>query len=161
MYKVILLILIFVDYLLADSYNFSEIRYSDAIGQSIEMKGKISFIENGLIIEYSNKKSLAYQNDMLVYKENLQIINLDDLQMEQIKSYFDLLILFHSGNKDALSNVFEVEDAQTTVLLKPKGTLQNYIIKVELHKFQKRLQNIKFFLQNNDNIIINIDNEIR
>ena len=52
MLKIIIYVLIYVNVLLASSYNFTEVRYSDALGKSAQFEGEISFSKAGLNIKY-------------------------------------------------------------------------------------------------------------
>jgi len=160
--KVILFISLYVSSLVANVYNFTEIRYSDAIGYSVEMKGQIEFLENGLNVFYPKaSKSFKYKDDILKYIDGSQEIDLDEMQKEQIKKYFDILILLHQDDKKKLNEMFKVVKNLEKTILKPKDNIKNYLIKIELLKQHKQLKSVKLFLKNSDNITINIDDEIR
>lgn len=161
MQKIIFSLLLTINLLTAESFNFSEVRYSDAIGKYIQLDGQISFLKNGLKISYpKNSKSLHYENDSLVYKQHNKVMDLSTLQASQIMSYFDILILLHKGNEKAYDGVFETKKNANTTTLKPKGSIKNYIAKIEMQKEQDKLKRVKLFLNNNDYITITIDDEI-
>ena len=162
MFRLVLLLLLFVSGVMANMFNFTEIRYSDAIGRSIEMNGQIEFLQDGVNVFYPKvSKSIEYKNDVLKYMDGTKEIDLNEMQKEQIKMYFDILILLHQNNEKKLNNMFEVKkDAKKTRLI-PKGNIKNYLIKIELSKQGKRLKSVKIFLKNSDSITINIDDEIR
>ena len=145
----------------SDSFNFSELRYSDAIGKHIQLKGKITFLQNGLKVFYSKFfKSLHYENDSLIYKENDKEIDLNDIQAGQIMSYFDILILLHKGDEKAYDGVFNVAKEGGLIILEPIGSIKNYIKNIEMLKEKGELRQVKFFLKNNDSITISIDEKI-
>ena len=162
MLKILLQLLIYVNVLFGGSYYFSEVRYNFAIDKSVEHHGKIDFLQEGLRVLYPDvNKSLEYKNETLSYKESNQEIELHEMQSQQIMRYFDILILIHKGNDDLMSEMFEVTKTSTITTLKPKGMIKNYISNIELLKDKEQLKYIKLFLQNRDEITINIDDEIR
>ena len=145
----------------SDSFNFSELRYSDAIDKHIELKGEITFLQNGLKIFYPKFfKSLHYENDSLIYEENDQKIDLSEVQAGQIMSYFDILILLHKGDEKAYDGVFNVAKEGGLIILEPIGSIKNYIKNIEMLKEKGELRQVKFFLKNNDSITISIDEKI-
>lgn len=161
MFKIIFSLLITINLLTASSVNFSEVRYSDAIGKHIQLKGQITFLENGLKIYYpKNSKLLHYENDSLIYKEHDKEIDLNDLQAGQIMSYFDMLILLHKDDEKAYDGMFEVEKKDDITILKPMGSIKNYIINIEMLKEKDEIKRVKLFLKNNDYVTITIDDEI-
>ena len=161
MLKIIILILTFL-IAKADSFNFTELRYSDALDRSIELKGEISFLENGLYINYiDSKKSLHLQDEKLTYKEDEENITLDEQQAQRIAQYFEILILLHSGDDRLLKTMFDVHTGSDKTLLKAKGSVGHFVTSIELIKDEENLKEIKLFLKNSDKITIKIDDEIR
>ncbi|EHP29894.1 hypothetical protein SMGD1_1370 [Sulfurimonas gotlandica GD1] len=161
MSKIIILILSFL-IANADSFNFTELRYSDALGRSMELNGEISFLKNGLSINYKeSKKNLRLQDSKLTYKEDGQEIILDESQTQHIIQYLETIILLHSGDGKLLKSMFDVEIHADKTLLKPKGSLRHFVNSIELEKSEKKLKEIKLFLKNSDKITIKIADEIR
>ncbi len=158
MYKIIITLLIYSNLLIANSFSFSELRYSDAIGKSILLNGEIEFFESGLSILYPKKDVLIeYKDDSLLYKESGEEIELNDMQVKQIIQYFDILILLHFGDASDYSDMFEVTQKDDISYLVPMGMVKNYIKKIEMLKENKKLNYVKLFLQNNDYITITIN----
>ena len=161
MSKIILLILSFL-IASADSFNFTELRYSDALDRSIELRGEISFLQNGLAINYKeSKKSLHLLDGKLLYTEGSQEVELDESKREKITQYFEILILLHSGDDKLLKTMFDVQTNTNKTVLKPNGALRHFVTSIDLLKSEENLKEIKLFLKNSDYIIINIDDEIR
>ncbi len=161
MSKIIILLLSFF-IASAASFNFTEIRYSDALDRSMELKGEISFLENGLTIKYKeNKKSLQLLDGKILYSEDGVNITLDQSKKQKIIQYFETIFLLHSGNEKLLQEMFEVQTNANFTLLTPKGTMRHFVTKIELVKNEDRLKEIKLFLKNSDKITIIIDDEIR
>ncbi len=159
MFKIILLLFV-TTFVSAKSFNFTELRYRDAIERSIELQGEISFLEDGLNIYYPKKlKNLEYKNGVLIYSENSKEIELNDIQSAQITRYFDILILLHNGDESSLEEMFEVSHDFGGTMLKPKGSIKNYIDSIELFKEKKALKYVKLFLKNSDYITITIHDE--
>ena len=161
MSKIIILLLSFF-IASAASFNFTEIRYSDALDRSMELKGEISFLKNGLIIKYKEgKKSLQLLDGELIYSEDGVNITLDEAKKQNITQYFETILLLHSGDEKLLREMFEVETNTDFHLLSPKGTMRHFVTKIELLKNEDLLKEIKLFLKNSDKITIKIDDEIR
>ena len=162
MIRTLLVFLLLVRCAFADTYHFTEIRYSDATELSTQLEGEIDFHEHGLDIKYpKSARELKYKNNTLVYLEENKEIALEEVQASQIMQYFDVLILLHNGDESELQEIFEIHNSAEKTLLKPKGTLKYYIDTIELFQEQKRLKRVKLFLKNNDEISIDIDDEIR
>lgn len=162
MIKTVLALLLFVSFAAAESYNFTELRYSDATGRYTQLEGKISFNKDGLNIQYpKSARELDYKNDTLVYLEENKEVALQEMQATQMMQYFDVLRLLHSGDDSELKEMFEVDKSSDKTVLKPIGSLKYYINYIELTKEQNKLTYVKLFLKNSDNISINIDDEIR
>lgn len=161
MFKAALIVSIFISLALSSSFNFSEVRYSDAIDKSIEFHGKITFLEDGLFIEYKDiNKSLKYSADSLAYVQDGQKIKLSEVEAQKIIQYFNVLMLLHSDNEELLSTQFSIEKLQDKSILKPKGDLEKFIKKIEIIKIDNMLKEVKLFLKNNDTIKISIQDEI-
>ena len=162
MIKATLLFLLLTAMAVAQSYNFTELRYSDATGKYAQLDGQISFEKNGLNIKYpSAKRELDYKDEALVYFEDAKEVDLDESQAERIMRYFDVLKLLHSGDESEMKETFEIDDSSDKTLLKPLGSMKYYIERIELTKEENRLKCVKLFLKNGDNVSVNIDDEIR
>lgn len=158
MIKKVLLSLLLVGSVFAQSYDFTELRYSDAIDRYTQLEGKITFNTDGLNISYpQSARKLDYKDDTLVYYENGKEVSLPDMQASKMMQYFDILSLLHNGDESELEDMFEIENESNRKILKPLGSIKNYINYIELRKEDNRLQFIKLFLQNNDTISININ----
>jgi len=151
---------LFSTLLFAQSYNFTELRYSDAINHYTQLEGKIAFQKDGLDIQYPKTgKELHYKDGELHYFENGKEISLSDIQAGKIIQYFDILMLVHSGDENELKDMFSLEKANDEDILKPLGSLKDYIDHIILRKENNSLQYMKLFLQNSDTISITINNE--
>lgn len=155
MYKSILLVIVFITSILADTFNFTEVRYSSAIDKSMQLEGRIIFLKNGLKITYPRaNQTLEYINNKLVVQKENQVIVLEEFQAQQIASYFNILIMIY--NNDNYNEIFEAYEVDGLIYLTPKTRLKKYIKNIEYLKEQVTMKYIKIFLQNNDYIEINI-----
>ena len=146
--------------LLAQSYNFSELRYSDAIGKSSQLDGKIEFTKDGLNIEYPKKrKRLVYNGKGVLLLQDNKKVELKERQEQYMMRYFDILKILHKGDNSELKEEFEVKKQEKKILLTPISTLKYYINSIELIKENTLLSYVKLFLKNNDTITIHIENE--
>ena len=128
MIKKALLCLLLVGSVFAQSYDFTELRYSDAINRYTLLEGKISFNKNGLNIKYpKSSRELDYKDDTLLYYENEKEISLPDMQVSKMIQYFEILSLLHNGDESELEDMFEVENQADGKILKPLGAIKNYM----------------------------------
>lgn len=161
MLKIIILLILLTFSIFAKSFNFTEIRYSDAIEKNIEQKGQITFFSNGIDIYYPETyKNLIYKDNNLVYEVDGEDKELGGIQEQKIIYYLDLLILLHSGDDNVISNIFKISKYEKYMVLLPKNEMKNYIDKIELSRDNGLLKYFKLYLSNNDSITITIDNEI-
>ncbi|WP_294960536.1 hypothetical protein [Sulfurimonas sp.] len=161
MSKIIILIFSFL-IANANTFNFTELRYSDALGSSMELHGEISFFKNGLSINYVDaKKTLQLNDSILTYKEDMQVVPLDEERSEQITQYLETVFLLHSGDNELLNSMFDIETINEKSILKPIGSISYFVSSIELSKDKNTIKEVKLFLKNSDEITIKIDNEIR
>ena len=147
--------------LVAQTYQFSEERYSDALDRTLKLQGKITFAQDALNIEYDNSsKTIAYKSGELLLQENGKIVEVSEQEIENIGQYFELLLLLYKGDQTQLQEQFKIVDKGNTTELLPKENLKNYLDAIYLQRLKKQLQRVEFFLTNKDTIAITIENEI-
>jgi len=162
MIKFIIISLFLLTSLFGTSYNFSETRYSDALEKSMTLKGEISFIKDGLKIKYKeSNRVLNYEDGELEYFQDGELLEIGEEEAMKIAQYFEIIILLYSGDEDALNSAFEVRNEGAFSFLIPLGEMKNHISKIKLKRGDRKLQMIKLFLSNLDNITISIEDEIR
>jgi hypothetical protein len=160
MLKTILSFLFSISTLLAQSYNFVELRYSDATGRYTQLEGIIDFRQDGLDIKYpKSNRELKYSGNDLMFLQNNKEVALEESQVTHMMQYFDVLRMLHAGDESELNNYFTLEKSADKTILKPRGSIKYYINKIELTKENKQLKYVKLFLKNSDYITINIENE--
>ncbi len=158
--KLLLAFWLFGCLLFAQGYNFTELRYSDAINRYVQLEGKITFYKDGLDIEYpKTAKELNYKDGVLLYLENNKEVALNELQTSKVTQYFDILTLIHNGNESELKEMFSIKHNSDEDILKPLGIIKHYIKYIILRKAKNSLQYIKLFFQNNDTISITIHDQ--
>lgn len=162
MLKLFTLFFLLATTLFAERYPFSELRYTDAIGRSVQLDGEINFTHDGLVIKYPKSATeLVYDGESVVYMKNGKESALQAGQESNMIRYFDILKTLHEGDESELKSRFEITKSTDMTLLKPTGAIKYYINKIELTKEDKQLRYVKLFLKNSDYITINIDDEIR
>ncbi len=162
MIKFITSFLFLATFLVASSYNFSETRYSDALNKSMILKGEITFKVDGLAIKYTqSNRALNYEDGELEYFDDGELVEMGEEEAMKIAQYFEIIILLYSGDEDALNSAFEVTKEGEFSLLTPLGEIKEHISKIKLKRGDEKLQMIKLFLSNSDNITISIEDEIR
>jgi len=158
MLKKFFIVLLLIGNLSAKTYNFTELRYSDATDRYKLLEGKITFTPGGLVIIYPKiAKKIEYKNDSLRYFENNKEVSLNNFQAMKIMQYFNILKAVHNNDKSEIQEMFEIKNKNNMELLKPIGSIKKYIRYIKTFKEKGKLFSIKLFLQNNDTISINID----
>ncbi|MEN8302461.1 MAG: hypothetical protein ABFQ64_00150 [Campylobacterota bacterium] len=160
--RILFLMFLFISSLLSDSFNFSEVRYSDALERSIKLKGEITFEKNSLHIKYNDsERSILYKDSVLTLKENDRTVELEEAELQRVSQFFEILLLLHSGDESALNDKFDMQRFEDKSMLIPKGYIGNFVQKIELKKLNKELKEVSLFLKNSDYITISIEDEIR
>ena len=161
MIKVILISILFITSLISKTFNFSETRYSDALGSSIKLHGKISFETNSISIKYNDSsKSILYKDSTLILKDSSEIIEIEEQESRKVSQYFELLLLLNSNDNKLLTQEFEIFIDKNITSLTPKQNMKHFIEKIVLIKEKNKLKELKLFLTNKDKIIIRIEDEI-
>lgn len=147
--------------MLASSYNFTEIRYSDALDSSVELQGEISFEKNSLFIKYhKNNRLILYKDAVLDLKENANTITLSAMESQRVAQYFEIILLLYANDETQMQEVFEVIKKDEETFLKPKNELSRFLEKIILLRVANALKEIKLFMKNRDTITIRIEDEI-
>ena len=158
--KVFLMISLLLTTLFAGSYHFDESRYVYSIDKTIKMKGKITFDEKGMHIDYSapEVRHIVYDGffmDVLDGNEKVvQHVNLSEQPM--MKVYLDFIHKLYRGDYEALSENFKVQKTQTVIILTPIAPVDKVVKSVLVHQTPKGLQQIKTEMSNGDKITLHI-----
>lgn len=162
MTKITLILMLGFNILLAQAFNFTESRYSDATGNSTIFKGEIGFLGDGVKIYYpKTDRFIEYENDTLRYTQDGEEVELSSMRASYIMKYFDILILVHNGDEDTFKKMFSITKKAGLSILTPTGDMKKYISHLELSKEDKELKFIKLYLKNDDHILITIDDKIQ
>ena len=133
MLKIFFFLFVFITSLISESLNFSEQRYSDALGTSITLEGQISFKEESLHIKYNDSnREILYEDSILILKQNGEILELDEMESQRVSQYFEILLLLHSGDEEVLKEKFNVKKKENKSELIPKGYVANFLQMIEL-----------------------------
>lgn len=160
--KLFILLVVFISSLYSQSYNFTETRYSDAFGKSMELKGVIHFKENALKINYeTNNREIVYKDSLLSVSQDGEALDAPKRQAQSMGIFFQTILLLHSNDEASLSERFSVIQEENKTLLNPKGNLSYYVKKLTLVKIKEQLKEVALFLNNGDHITISIEDEIR
>jgi hypothetical protein len=158
MFRQALLVLLFGSFAFAQSYNFTELRYSDAIDRYTQLEGEIDFKSDGLTIKYpKSTRELEYKNGSIHYEEGGKELTLSEIQEAQMVRYFEILRVLHSGDESEMEEMFEIKGSADEKTLTPTGSIKHYVKEIQLRKEKSELRYIKLFLQNSDTISIQID----
>jgi len=158
--KIVLVLMMVVFSLFAGSYHFDETRYVYSIDKTLEMKGKITFDEKGMRIDYSAPEVRHIIYDGL----SMDVLNSDDKVVQHIdldeqpmmKVYLDFIHKLYRGDYEALSENFKVQKTQTVIILTPIPPIDKVVKSVLVHQTPKGLAQIKTKMSNGDTITLHI-----
>jgi len=159
--KKLLLLLLLLSTLSATEYRFHEARYSDALGKTMQLSGAITFEFDKLIIKYDNsQRAIVYEDEEVKIYQGEQELDLDENEALKIAQYFEIIRMLYDDNTEKIKREFVVLDSSAKTVLKPIAELKNAMEKIELHRKNKHLKDLKLYLNNSDTIKISIENEI-
>ena len=158
--KIFTLFLLSFMTLFAGSYHFNESRYVYSVDKTLEMKGKITFDEKGMRIDYSvpEVRHIVYDGlSMDVLDGDEKIVQHVDLnEQPMMKVYLDFIHKLYRGDYDALSDNFKVQKTQTVIILTPIAPIDKVVKSVLVHQTPKGLAQIKTKMSNGDEITLHI-----
>ena len=146
--------------LFAGSYDFDENHYVYSIDKTLEMKGKITFDEKGMRIDYSvpEVRHIIYDGlSMDVLDSDEKIVQHIDLnEQPMMKVYLDFIHKLYRSDYESLSENFKIQKTQTVIILTPIPPVDKVVKSVLVHQSPKGLQQIKTKMSNGDEITLHI-----
>jgi hypothetical protein len=162
MKKYLFVLLFLALHLFGQTFHFTELRYSDALGKSMELKGEISLKANALSIRYNGSSRLIeYDDGDLEISEDGEPLALGEEEVLKLSEYFELVLLLFHADEKTLANNFNITQEANKQTLTPLTQLKEYVQKIELQKEQGSLKVLHIYLSNDDNIKISIEDEVR
>ena len=156
--KIITVMFLSVLTLFAGGYNFSEERYVYSIDKTMQMKGTISFDDQGMMIDYFEPGIRHIQYDGLYMKvtdsKGKEIQNVDLKEQPMMKVYLDFIHKLYRGDYDALSENFVIKKSTTIILLEPIAPIDKVIKSVVVHRGAEGLEKIMTKMSNGDEITL-------
>lgn len=153
--KILLTLLLGVSALTAQSINFVEERFLDAISMTFTKKGEISFEKEAIEILYKNGQKITYKEGIVTIKEDDTIHTINTEKDPSSKMMFILFDAIYFEKFEALKPFFSIEKKITNeVTLEPKKIIENYIDHVSYKKEKQRLLFLKIYFRNDDRIMI-------
>lgn len=145
---------------LAESIQFSEEKYYDALGTTLKKTGKIDFLEHSIKIMYDSDKTVViYNGDVLITQESETKKELDLSKNPAVKMFFVLFDAIYFDNRKVLETYFDISETQEYISLKPHKEISSYIDSVYYRKTNKKLHFLQINLSNKDRIRIEETNE--
>jgi hypothetical protein len=154
MYKLLFIFLSLIHLNGSDIINFQEEKYIDIIGESFLKKGTLEFDNKKIKLQYKGSdKVLIYKEDTLILKESNEIKSIDLKEKEHLKMIFLLIEAIYKDDMEILKEFFILSKEDTRNILKPTGTLKNYINYVAFKK-NKTLEFIIIDMKNQNKTTI-------
>lgn len=151
----ILFSLLHLTLLYAQSINFIEEKYHDAIESTFTKTGIISFLDKNITVEYPKETTkLIYTQGFLRIEENnnSQTMTLED--KPEIELFFTLFKAIYFEDKRLLSSYFLEDKENQTFTLTPKALISSYIDKVRYKKENNKLLFLEIFFASQDRVRI-------
>ena len=152
--KILLILLLTVPPLTAQSINFVEERFLDAISMTFTKKGEISFDKGAIEILYKNGQKITYKEGNVTIQEDDTIHTINTDKDPSSKMMFILFDAIYSENLEPLQPFFSIKKTTNEVTLEPKKIIENYIDHIKKKKEEQRLVFLKIYFRNDDRIMI-------
>jgi hypothetical protein len=145
--KNIVILVLFINILFAESVSFHEGKYVEALDLFTYRDGNVSYDENKTVICYKDGKSIVkIENNLTVYSKEKEVLtSFDLLKKPDILLYFSLTKALFTKDFNALEESFEVKKKSSKLYdFLPKGDVDKIMKKIELHL--KDDESIEFFI---------------
>lgn len=144
----------FICFLNAQTINFKEEKYIDAIDKTVYNKGTLKLLENETRLKYKNSsKILINKDDELYIQDNKDIQVIDSSKQLTLKILFLLIKSIINDDFQTLKEFFYVSLEDKVYVLNPKEQLKDYI---NLIKFKKdtKLEFLTIYMKNGNKTTI-------
>jgi hypothetical protein len=158
--KIIVLCLLSLLCLFADSSSFQETRYLYALDKNVTLEGFITFGEQNIIIEYVKPESkvLTYFEEKLSIQDQNGYKVIDAQSMPSMNYFFMIIKAVHDENSVLLNSFFETKTEGDETLLTPKGVAAEVLEEVRITRQATKLKSLHVKIKNGDRITIEIRN---
>lgn len=148
--------------LLAESINFSEEKYHEALESTFHKTGTVNFLKDSMEIKYDgDERLLIYQDDLLITQEGEQRDELDLTTRPDVKIFFMLFEAVFFDKKEILEDYFDLEEKTNMTVLTPNSSIRSYVEEVSYKKIERKLKFLQINLTTEDTIRIEEIDEVR
>jgi hypothetical protein len=155
MFKAIMLTMLLIEVLSAQSMHFIEEKYHAALDRTLNKKGNITFEKGKISIVYKGSGNrLLYDDNYLYTTKNKKVHKLDLRKKPAIKMFFVLFEAVYLNKQNVLKSYFNITKKGNTFILHPKKSIAPYIKAMQYSKVKNKLLFLTISLGNGDRIHI-------
>lgn len=154
--RTVLILLLHVT-LFAQSYNFDEIKFINAVETDFKQSGKVEITKNSTIITYTQpkfKRITKTDNNITIQGSSGDIYALKGKALFYTNLFIGIMIRLGDINEIKINRDFDVQEENDIYYLKFKGDIADSIIKAEVRTKESKVLNFKMFMPNDDTIQI-------
>jgi len=150
--KIFYFMLSIIIFLQAQTINFKETKYVEALQLYTYRDGNVTYDESKTVVKYRDGKIITKRDNNLTVQNDkgklLTTINLNE--KPEVALYFQLTKALFSKNFDTLKDSFEVKQIKNQYEFVPKGETKNVIQNIELSMDNNN--SVNFFVINFTNM---------
>lgn len=154
MYKILLLILLFLNHVFAQKVEFVEKSYINALDMTLQKKGSLDFLTDRVILTYKNENKIVTFNEkniLIKTGNNEEIVEHEDNL--PLKIFFTLVTAIHYNDMKSLEEDFDVIISDDITLI-PHDYIGYVIDKIQFKKVDSKLEYLKIHFTNENRIEI-------
>ena len=143
--------------LFANSYNFDEIKFVNAVGADFKQSGKIEILKNRTIITYNEprfKEITKIDNNITIQGKSGDIYTLKGRALFYTNLFIGIMTRLGDFSELKTNSDFEVEKENNIYYLKFKGDISDSIVKAEVKTKNSKVISFKMFMPNEDSLEI-------
>ncbi len=154
--RIILIILLHVT-LYAQSYNFEEIKFVNAVGTDFTKSGNIEIKKDKTTITYTKpsfKKIVKTDHNISIESSSGDVFNLKGQALYYTDLFIGIMTRLGDFNELKTNRDFTIEKEKNIYYLSFKGDIANQIEKVEVKTDKSKVISFKMFMPNEDTVEI-------
>ncbi len=155
MFKIFMFLSIFVLNIFAQTINFKEEKYLNALQTSVYKIGKIDFKKDSIEVSYKQSSSIfTFFDDYLVVDDGKTQSRFAYEDKIEFMLFYKLIEFLYLGKEGDIDEYFVLKNEQNRVVLSPKEYLANAIDKIIYKKNGSKLEFLEIHFLNGDIIKI-------
>ena len=155
MFKLFMILSVFMTLVLSNEVKFNETKYIHAVDLEASKKGTLIFDKDFTKLSYENEKtSFKFkENNILQIKDDKETILSYDENLE-LSIFSTLINAIYKDDLEKLEDFFEIKKEKEEIVLIPNDYISSVIDKIAYKKTAKNLDFLTIYFTNEDRINI-------